>query len=491
MEALEHVRFRWAALLVAGAAVAVFAGTVTHEFVWDDAYNVVDNQAIRDLGNVPDLFVEAWGARSDDPHSRGLNTNYWRPVALTSYAVDHALFGLEPAAFHATNVWIHAVASLLVLLLGWRLFPRPGPRRLGVVLGALLFAVHPVHTEAVDVVTYRTDLLAGLFYAAALVAWLGPERGRSPGAELRTAALWVPLLYALGLGSKEMAATLPAALLLLDLLLRRPGLRGLPRVALRLLPSALVLLGYMAVRATLLEPSEYTFFRDQPGSTVAWSMLGVFTLYARLLVAPWPLNPFYDWSAIPPETSLLAPRPLVGLLLLLALFAGVAFTWRRRPRLAFLLAFFPLVLVPVSHVVPIIVAAGERFLYLASAGPLLLAGLGVASLARAVRRPVAALAPFALVLALYAGLTVARNADWRTDRTILEAYVRDWPRSFNAWYGLARLHEEEGRLDEALRIYDRLGRGEDAARLRRRGARLPEAPGDDTMAPPTDRRGRP
>jgi hypothetical protein len=457
-------------LLVAALAAAVFAMTVGHPFVWDDAYNVVDNVAIRDLAHVPGFFTEAWGAQAAEAMNRAINANYWRPVALTSYAVDYALFGLSPVAFHATNVLIHAGVTVLVLLLGWRLARPASPRELrAVVLGACLFAVHPIHTEVVAVITYRTDLLAALLYAAGLVLWLGtPERAL--GATRRARWVWVPLCYAAGLASKEMAVTLPLAIGVMELL-------GLPPQATRtrlwrrllpLGPSAAVLVGYLLLRAALLEPPAYTYFGDAPGAVVAWTMLGVLGLYVRLLVAPWPLNPFYDWSVLPLRQGPGDAVVILGALALAAwLVAGVV-AWRRgHAGLAFGLALFLVVLVPVSQIVPVVVAAAERFLYLASAGPLIAVPVAAARwLGRArptALRPLAALGAVAVLL--LGGLTLLRSHDWRSDRAILEANVRDWPESYNAWYGLARLAEREGRRDEAARIYRRLGRDDDARRV--------------------------
>ena len=109
--------------------------------------------------------------------------------------------------------------------------------------------------------------------------------------------------------------------------------------------------------------------------------------------------------------------------------------------------------IPVSHVVPIIIAAADRFLYVAAAGPLLL----VAMAAARSRSPKVWVSVFGLIMTLHAGLTLVRGADWRDDRTILEASVRDWPTSFNAWHGLATLHAREGRTAEAEAIWRRIG----------------------------------
>lgn len=452
------------ALLVAFVAAAVYGSTLGHAFTWDDGYNVVENESIRSLSEIPGFFLEAWGSHAEDAQSVAINTNYYRPVALASYAVDYALFGLNPTGFHGVNVFLHVLASVLVWLLGWRLCSGVGRERWGALAAAIVFAVHPVHTEVVDVITYRTDLLASLFYLACLVAWMGPVAGRTGAKDRRAVLLWVPLLYALGVGSKEMAVTVPVALALLDWLVTRRD-ASLGERAKRLAPVVLVLVCYLAVRSALLTPSGYSFYGEAPASVVFWSMLDVFALYGRLLVAPWPLNPFYDWSVLPPQETLLAPGPILGLGLLAAWLGAIRWAWRRQPRVAWLLALYLIVLVPVSHVVPVVVAAGERFLYLAMVGPLLAAGLLGAEWAERPGRVRALGALAAVVIMGATGLTVTRNADWASDRAILEAGVRDWPQSYNHWMGMARLHEREGRPDEAAVIYRKLGRDGDAVRL--------------------------
>jgi len=455
---------RLGALLVAIVALAVYANTLGHDFTWDDGYNVVDNASIRDPGNIPSFWFESWGSEADDAMSRGINTNYWRPVTQALFTLEHAAFGLNPTAFHASNVLWHVVASVLVWLLATRLIPDPGAARFGLLFGALAFAVHPVHTEVVNVVSYRSDLLAAVATLGVLLAWLGLRAERSSGAATRGVFLWSPLLYALGLGSKEMAVTAVLLVALLDVLCPPRPLTVGDRVR-RLLPMASVCILYLCVRAALLEPSTYSYFGDEGASVVAQTMLGVFGLYARLLLVPWPLNPFYDWSAVPFETQFFALRPLVGLGLLLVWLGVIASTWRKRPTVAFLLGLYLVVLIPVSQVVPVVVAAGERFLYLAIAGPLLAVGW-VAAWPRLSRfRRVLVPAGLAILLA-WGGLTVLRNQDWQSDRRILEANVADWPQSFNAWMGLAKLHEREARWEDARVIYEKIGRDVDAERMR-------------------------
>jgi len=444
VNALQTISFRRAALAVGLLALVVHGQAVGHAFTWNDGTNITGNAAITDVGHIPSLFTEAWGAAAEDETYRNRNAQYWRPVPMAMWTLEAAVFGLTPAPFHAVNVLLHALAALFLLLFAWRLWPAPGPARVGVVLGVAAWTVHPVHTEVVHVVSYGSDLLAGLCTLACLALWMGRHR--------RAVWLWVPLVYALGLASKEMAVTLPVLLALLDFA-APPATLTLADRARRLAPVSLVLLGYLALRSALLPSGGQDFYEGAAASTVLFSMLDVVGLYGRLLAVPWPLSPFYDWSILPPQPSLLAAGPLLGLLLLGTWTALGLWLWRRRDPLAFAVALPLVVLIPVSHLVAIIIAAADRFLYVAAAGPLLLVAVAAArSRSRAAWLPV-----LALVITLQAGITVVRGADWRDDRTILEATVRDWPTSFNGWYGLAALHAREGRQDEAEAIYERLG----------------------------------
>ena len=160
-----------AALLAAVLAVAACAPTLVADFTnWDDPDYVTRNTAVRDfdLGALAGQFhVATYG-----------------PLTMLSYAIDHALFGPSPRAFHATNLVLHAAATAASCWLAFLLLGSVP----GAFLVAALFAVHPLHVEPVAWVSGRKELLAALF---ALVA-LGARRSRLVG--LAACLFVVPLL---------------------------------------------------------------------------------------------------------------------------------------------------------------------------------------------------------------------------------------------------------------------------------------------------------
>ena len=121
---LQTISFRQAALWLVGLTLLLHGQAVGHEFTWNDGTNILANEALTEVSNIPSFFVEAWGASAEDATYRDRNSQYWRPVPMAIWTVEAALFGLKPAPFHALNVLLHAFTAFLLLLFAWRPDPR-------------------------------------------------------------------------------------------------------------------------------------------------------------------------------------------------------------------------------------------------------------------------------------------------------------------------------------------------------------------------------
>jgi protein O-mannosyl-transferase len=177
-------RLTWPALVVA-AALAAYGSALGSGFVWDDHRVIENGQLIGSLANIPRLYAHNTMWNSDGgAFARTATVDTYRPLTMTSFALERALFGLAPAGYHATSVLVHAVNALLVLLLGLRL----GLGRAAAGGGAVLFAVHPSISEAVHWINGRSDPLAVMFFLLALLTWwplvsadASPAAGTDPG----------------------------------------------------------------------------------------------------------------------------------------------------------------------------------------------------------------------------------------------------------------------------------------------------------------------
>ncbi len=182
------------ALLLVLLVVVSYYPAVMAGFVWDDVI-FYDAKPVREWSGLWDIWF--------NPKSLAMEGHYW-PVLYTSFWLDHKLWGFEPAGYHAVNILLQSVNTLLV----WRLMLRFAVP--GAWLIAAVFAVHPLHVESVAWVIARKDLLSGLFYMAAVLVWL--RFRETPRWGLYLGALG---LFAASLLSKTVTVTLPAVLLVL------------------------------------------------------------------------------------------------------------------------------------------------------------------------------------------------------------------------------------------------------------------------------------
>jgi hypothetical protein len=460
------------ALLCAAAALAVTLPTLRNGFAIDDVYVFVEQPAAHSLRNIPQFFARGWAMGSTNAQERALSTRYYRPLPTTLGALEYSLFGLRPAGYHLTSALLHAATAALVALLLWQL---TGGGGIAALLGGVLFAIHPVQSEAFCAACYQTSLLAGFFSTLVLVMFgrvltLGPRLGT-------LVALGTSLLFALV--SKEEAFAIPFFVLAWAVLLRPSGWwRALWTSAIAMgIPLVLALL----LRHAFLAPSKVTYFADEPARVVVLTMVRVAGLYLELLVVPLQLCPFYDWFIIGYETAW--SRGVATGAGVLCLAAGAAlYLVRRRPLMSLGITWVLLGLGPVSQAIPIIVVAAERFLYIPMLGWALLIGVLLEHVLDRTRRAGWIKLPATAIMLLflaYAVRTVTRVPDWRSDETLNVATAKAFPETPAPFLNLAtyyeRVEKNPAKTLAALTEADRRAPGwrpvrERAARL---GVQLP------------------
>src|SRR5262245_16464759 len=397
------VREALAGVALAALSASLYLGALHNPFVYDDRLTVVDNGSIRHLGNMHVVLL----------------FDRFRPLVNLSFAVDYAFWGLNPAGFRLTNVGLHALNVVLVFALLSRIVGdcrtsmdaawgiSPGASRLIPLIASALFAVHPMMTEAVGYISGRSDVLAGTFF---LLTFLLMRKGLVSGRPRWIALALVPLI--LGLASKEVSAMLPFVLLAYDrLVLRRRGLEGRRRLLRFHLPliGGVILIGL--TRLLIFVNVEHGLASEALGRAVGYVCLQFEAVwkYVQLLMLPFHRSIAHNVTG---STSL-AVLGAVSLVITCLL----AFRVRERgPLLSFGVAWFLLLMVPSSSVVPLQSPMAEHRVYLASIGLFLAVSSFFARLAEGLRdRPVGRRILYAagvLVVAALATMTVARNAVW-------------------------------------------------------------------------------
>lgn len=410
------------AVLVGVIALGAYANALSNGFVYDDVPQVVENPWIRDLGNLPNAFATHVAGFRDNA-----NANYYRPLMHVAYSMTYAVVGAEPVGYHLVNVALHAVTSVLIFLLLLELARGrglEGRRALyGAAFAASVFAVHPIHTEAVTWVAGVPDVLAGLFVTLSLYLYV---RERRTGT--RAAYVGSVVAFALALLSKEPAFGLLAVLVVFDFAAGRRALH--PRSLLRYLPFAVIALTYLAVRTYALgDLSPVARHAELSGVELALNAFALWPSYLGSLVVPIHLNAFHSFHPVHSAAEL---PVVVGILAAIGYGAAFVVAMRRSPTVALALALIAVPLLPV-HYIPAVGEAtfSERYLYVPSIGYAVLVALAWWR-ASAWSRPRARIAAGGLVavLALYALGTVQRNPVWRNELSLWSDTVAKSPDAY-------------------------------------------------------------
>jgi len=445
---------RAAAVLAGAVGVLLFLNSLANGFAFDDNPIIRDNEAIQSLGTLPGALVAPYW-----PGEHGQSLALWRPVVTGLYGLEWNLWGGVPVGYHLLNVLLHAAVTVLVVLLLAELMPVAAA-----FVAGLVFAVHPVHVEAVSNVVGRAEVLSALFFLGALLLIVRGGERLSPAR-----LLLVLLLYALAFLTKESAVTLLGIVFLLDAArseltfgnlasyLRRRGLLylGLVAVAGGILYARFLVLGNVA---RPFPPLGADILEDVPR---IWTVAATWPHIVRLLFFPRALVVDYGPAVIPIAFGWNAANG-VGVVMVLAILVLSLLTWRQGVRmdrstltpraLGFGVLWFVITLSPTSNFFFLSgILLSERTLYLPSVGFAAVVGWAVLRLYRV--RPRLAPGVVGVALLLLAARSWVRTPTWKSDLDVFNTLILEHPESGRSQWILGDLLFAAGRRSDALRAY--------------------------------------
>lgn len=445
----------WYLIPVVVLAVAVFANTLDGQFVYDDTRQIVRNTLIQDGSQFwRAIFSDVWAFKGGN----AAVSNYWRPSFVVWLIANFQAFGVEDArGWHLTNLLLHAAGAAMAFVVARR-FDFSAPVACAV---AVLFAVHPVHTESVAWVSGSPDLilavalLGSLWFAASLAERSTPSRW-----------VWALSLYAVALGAKEVAILFPVVVVAAVWAGPRAAdtrdEKGIPlNRALRLAaPFAGLAVVYFFARLAILGSVSKSYTGGAGLVETILSAPEVFAFYLRQLVFPYWIGPSYPLRAVTASTIGLT-NFVIPTVVSVAALAGVLWAARRSRRNRVAAALFLLLLAPAMNIGAFHPEqlVHDRYLYMPLFGFLLLAfSLGVEALETRVGGERAA--RIALVASAILGVplfvaTVSYNHAWMSDLALWERGVVSDPTSSFNFLQYASALDGANRVDEARAAIDR------------------------------------
>jgi tetratricopeptide (TPR) repeat protein len=444
------------ALAIPALVFLVYANSLGNGFHFDDFHSIVDNPAIKSLSEIPRFFQDATAFST----KRG---NWpFRPLLLLTNALNYAAARLSLPAWHLTNLALHALNAFLVFLVAAAVFRL----RSGAVAAGLLFALHPLNSQAVNYFSARASLLAAALVLTAFLAQAQARRRREQGRSPVGFILAATVLFALGMLAKEEAALFLLLALFVEMLpAAEPGRPlliwpRLPRLA-WLLPGALVLALFLGLRL---------YFH---GALLAAGSADMSPIYSRLesalteFISPWLYLRRFLWPLGLSVFPGVAPpaSPLAWPVLLAA--AGYAVTgwllWKARSRPALVVGalWYLFALLP-AMALALNVLIAEHHSYLALVGLTIALGSGLEEILNAPSPRLARAGRYLLAAVLLCSglLTFARNPVWRDEIALWRDAVRQAPDQYVAQSLLGAAYAKDKRFALArkrLEVAVRLG----------------------------------
>lgn len=443
---------RFFCLLFTLLTFLVYYNSFHNSFHFDDLHVIEKNPYIKNPQNLLNFFIQpAMGS--------GLikETSSFRPLLMITFAFNHYMGGLNVFGYHVVNLLIHLGCTILLYFILLLFLGIGGDgkgsdsnyNRWVAFFGALFFAIHPIQTESITYITGRSSSLTALFFLFSFWAFL--KYGiAGKGSQL----IWSSGGYACALLVKETAVTLPAILVLFNMLF--PLGRTWKRRILSLFPHLLVTGIYLLVRLHFFGSLQYNVKAIRPLYDHLLTQLRAWVHFLGTLLFPLNLNADYDF---PISHSILDGQVVLAIFILGAIVTVIWKISQRQRLVGFFALWFGINLAPTSSIIRLEDMVADRWLYLPSVGfmvIMVLAGEWVyRSLVMGKSRARFLIFFFLCTLSieLYGFATVLRNFDWGSEWTLWEDTMAKSPNKARGHIALGLAFMNVGKMEEAVRRF--------------------------------------
>uniref|UniRef100_I3J7N7 Protein O-mannosyl-transferase TMTC3 n=1 Tax=Oreochromis niloticus TaxID=8128 RepID=I3J7N7_ORENI len=460
-------------LLLSGLVVGCYWNSLSCGFVFDDVSAILDNKDLRPSTPIRNLFLnDFWGT----PMAEERSHKSYRPLTVLTFRLNYLFSELSAASYHLLNVILHAVVCVLFLRV-CRLFLD----KTSSLVAALLFAVHPIHTEAVTGVVGRAELLSSIFLLAAFLAYTkstGPDHS----------IVWPPIaltvvLVAAATLCKEQGITVVGVCCVYEIFVAQgftlpmlvdtiwqvlQGKDGFPYAVLQTLLKLIVLvistLLLVIIRVQVIQSQLPVFTRFDNPAAVSTTPTRQLTFNYLLPVNAWLLlNPSElccDWTmgTIPLVESLVDLRNLATLVfyIFLGLLAYHSLRYRQSSAKTVIMALSLIVLpfIPASNLFfPVGFVVAERVLYVPSMGFCVLVAHGFKIISHKGQLKKISWLMIGVLLTTHTVKTFHRNWDWESEYTLFTSALKVNKNNAKLWNNVGHALENQNNYAKALRYF--------------------------------------
>ncbi|MEI6306783.1 MAG: hypothetical protein WCP33_08175 [Deltaproteobacteria bacterium] len=330
IDSRKHLLYRLVFITV--LLLAVYGNTIGHRFVWDDADIIVDNPQLEKLSNIPSLFL------SEDKIEG--STGYYRPLTYVSFAIDRAVWGLNPVGFNITNLLLHILVALLFYQVISAFFKNENLA----LAAALIFSLNPVAGETINFHSGgRNTLLCAFFILLSLLFYAREKR------------IIAAICFAGAIFSKEFGLLLPAILCVYDRFIKNEKPRPISY-----LPFLVPVVLYFTLRSYVIEKGNLLSALNLTESL--WGSPYLVIKYLTNMIYPFNLSVLYDVST----NIIYALLALAAIIILV--FTG--YYLRKQGEIILSISWFLLFLLPVINIILLQAASqmADRYAYISLMG---------------------------------------------------------------------------------------------------------------------------
>jgi protein O-mannosyl-transferase len=452
--AREPIKLIGLCFLISVFIAILYFNSLGNQFTnWDDGM-IYQNSQVRHLDwtGIKKIFTLEKG-------------NTYQPVRMLSYAVDYHFWELNPIGYHITNIVFYILTCIMVFLTlrllsaGLRKGVPPHSHERAAFFGALLFAAHPVHVEAVTWLAARKEVLQGFFFFLAFYFYL---KGREEETSKKTVYLSIVLAsFLLAVLSKSSAVVFPGVIIIYELTKGKEKLSSFIKEHWVFIVAALVVSGIFTfiMMKVMLEAGGIKQYRGGSIASNVLVCLYVFLQSIKLLLSTINYSAAYSFSVSMPVFCL---KNVILIVITLSLFALGVLSFRRTKIIFFSLFFFLVTLLPYLNIIPISTLKADRYVFIASFSYVFLLGIVFDRFYIYEHKrfsegffKLLSIAVFLFLLAGYSFMTIRQNTIWENSFTLWTDAVEKHPESNAANALMGVVYMELGMDKDAVKHLDK------------------------------------